>query len=165
VPFLRWLRRALGLALIWLGCNGLDGASWLVGGPVVLAAAAVSLKLAPTIPWRWTVRGALGFGWFFLCESLRGGWGVARHALSPQLRFSPGLVRHPLHLPPGPARLFFCNVISLLPGTAVVEIETDALCAHVLDLSPEAGRELRDLERRVAVLFGVALQRREEVAS
>ena len=100
--------------------------------------------------------GAIRFGGYFLRESLRGGWGVARHALSAPLAISPGLLRHTLHLPPGSARWFFCNTISLLPGTAVVAIEGDSLCVHVFDLSPKSAEELRDLEHRVAALFGLA---------
>ena len=62
------------------------------------------------------------FAGYFLRESLRGGWDVARRALSPALPMSPALVRFLLRLPPGSARWLFCNTISLLPGTAVVAI-------------------------------------------
>lgn len=152
----RFAARAVLMALIWFGFNGADWSSWIVGGPVVIAAAWISVKLLPAIPWHWSVSGALAFAGFFLRESLRGGWGLARHALSARLAISPGLLRHKFHLPPGPARWFFCNTISLLPGTAVVAIEGDSLCAHVLDLSPQSAEELRDLECRVAALFGLA---------
>ena len=144
------------MAVIWLGFNGTDWRSWMVGGPMVLAAAWLSLSLLPAITWHWSVGEAIRFGGYFLRESLRGGWGVARHALSAPLAISPGLLRHRFHLPPGPARWLFCNTISLLPGTAVVAIEGDWLCAHVLDLSPQSAEELRDLEHRVAALFGLA---------
>ena len=87
---------------------------------------------------------------------MRGGWGVARHAWSAPLVISPGLLSHRFQLPPGPARWFFCNTISLLPGTAVVAIEGDSLCAHVLGPSEQSAEELRDLECRVAALFGLA---------
>ena len=110
------------MALIWLGLNGADWSSWIVGGPVVFAAAWISVKLLPAIPWHWSVGGAIAFAGWFLRESLRGGWDVARRALSPKLALSPAIVCVPFHLPSGAARLFFCSAISLLPGTAVVAI-------------------------------------------
>lgn len=137
----------------------------MVGGPVVIAAAWISVKLLPVIPWHWSAGGALAFAGFFLRESLRGGWDVARRALSPQLALAPAIVCVPFHLPPGAARLFFCSAISLLPGTAVVAIAENNLCVHALDYSPRVEEELRDLELRVAALFGLALPGPKEVAS
>ncbi len=153
------------MALLWLGLNGEDWSSWIVGGPVAFAAAWISVKLLPAIPWHWSVGSAIAFAGWFLRESLRGGWDVARRALSPKLALSPAIVRVPLHLPPGAARWFFCNAISLLPGTAVVAITEESLCVHTLDFSPGVEEELRGLEARVAALFGLGLPGPKEVAS
>lgn len=152
------------MALLWLGFNGLDGVSWIVGGPVVLAAAWISVKLLPAIPWRWSPGGALAFAGFFLRESVRGGWDVARRALSPRLPLSPDIVCHRFHLPAGPSRLFLCSAISLLPGTAVVAIADETICVHVLDWTPRVGAELGELERRVGALFGLELMKDKEIA-
>lgn len=163
VPGLRrYLARAIWMALLWLGLNGLDGKSWMVGGPVALAAAWVSVKLLPVVTWRWTLAGALGFAAYFLGESFRGGWDVARRAVLPGLTLSPAIVCHPFHLPSGPSRLFFCSAISLLPGTAVVAIADANICVHVLDHSTSVTEELRELERRVGALFGVELMKEKE---
>jgi multicomponent Na+:H+ antiporter subunit E len=70
-----------------------------------------------------------------------------------------------LHLPSGAARLFFCGTFSLLPGTAVVAISETSLCVHALNFSPQVEEELRELERRVAVLFGLPLLKQDEVNS
>ncbi len=153
------------MALLWLGLNGLDGASWVVGGPAVLVAAWISVKLLPAVTWRWSACGALAFAGFFLRESVRGGWDVAWRALSPRLPLAPAIVCHPFHLPPGPSRLFFCGAINLLPGTAVVSIAEAKVCIHVLDASPRVEEELRALERRVAALFGVEWTRETEVSA
>ncbi|HNQ87436.1 MAG TPA: Na+/H+ antiporter subunit E [Verrucomicrobiota bacterium] len=161
----RCLGRAGGMALLWLGLNGLDGSSWIVGGPVVLAAAWISVRLLPAFSWRWSAGGALAFAAYFLLESVRGGWDVARRAFSPRLALSPAIVCHSFHLPPGPARLFFCSAISLLPGTAVVAIAEESLCIHVLDGSPRVEEELRALERHVGVLFGLELTDAREPAA
>jgi multicomponent Na+:H+ antiporter subunit E len=160
----RCLWRAGWMALLWLGLNGPDGASWIVGVPVVLAAAWISVKLMPSVTWRWSVVGALAFAGFFFRESVRGGWDVARRALSPGLALSPAIVCHPLHLPAGPSRLFFCTTISLLPGTAVVSIAEETICIHVLDWTPRVEEEVRELERRVAALFGLVLMKDKDAA-
>lgn len=160
-PGRRLLTRAILMSLIWLGFTGADWNSWLVGGPTVVAAAWISLRLWPGASWRWSPRGALAFAAYFLRESCRGGWDVARRALSPGLNFTPGIIRHPLRLPAGPARLFFCTVISLLPGTAVVAIQSESIQVHVLDQGPRVHAELRALERRVAALFDLSLSSEE----
>lgn len=161
----RFLARLALMALLWLGLNGADWSSWIVGGPVVIAATWISLKLLPAIPWHWSVGGALAFAGFFLRESLRGGWDVACRALSPKLALSPAILCVPFHLPPGAARLFFCSAISLLPGTAVVAIAENNLCVHALDGSPRVEAELRELESRVAALFGLVLPGQKDMAS
>lgn len=158
----RGLFRTAWMALLWLGLVGWDPSAWVVGAPVVLAAAWISVKLLPAISWWWSPLGAVRFAGYFLRESLRGGWDVARRALSPRLALAPAIVRYPLHLPPGPSRLFLCSAISLLPGTAVVAIEDQHLCVHVLDHTPRVLGELRTLEQRVAGLFGVKLTSTQE---
>lgn len=131
----------------------------------MLAAAWISVKLLPSVSWRWSLRGALVFAAFFLWQSLRGGWDVARRALSPGVALSPAMVFHPLQLPSGPSRLFFCSVISLLPGTAVVAIAESHICVHVLDNSTCVAQELRALERRVGALFGLEPMKEKEPAA
>jgi multicomponent Na+:H+ antiporter subunit E len=153
------------MALIWLGLNGADGYSWIVGAPAVIAAAWISLGLLPTISWHWSAVGAMAFAGYFLRESFRGGWDVAKRALAPKLRLSPGIVCLRPRLPPGPARCFFYGTISLLPGTAVVAIGEDELRVHVLDLAPERAEELRTLENRVAALFRLDLAASQEVTT
>lgn len=158
--FRQGLVRAFWMALLWLGLNGLDGNSWMVGVPVVLAAAWISLMLSPSVSWRWSLRGLLVFAVYFLRESVHGGWDVAWRAIRTGLVLSPAIVCHPFRLPPGPSRLFFCSAISLLPGTAVVAIAESRVCVHVLDHSTSADEALQELERRVAGLFGLELMTR-----
>ena len=161
----RFVARGILMAVIWLGFNGTDWSSWMVGGPMVLAAAWLSIRLLPANTWHWSVGEAIRFGGYFLRESLRGGWGVARHALSAPLVISPGLLFYRIHLPPGPSRLFFCSAISLLPGTAVVAIAESTICVHVLDDSASVEEELRGLERRVGALFALELMREKGPAA
>lgn len=151
--------RAFMLALLWVGFNGMDGRSWLVGLPLVVLATWASFRLKPLASWHWTVGGLLRFAWFFAVESIRGGFDVARRALTPELGIAPGMVAFEPRLPAGAARLFFCNCVSLLPGTCTVGMEPDKVHIHVLDATGDPRRELRRLEEQVAGLFGVPLAR------
>jgi multicomponent Na+:H+ antiporter subunit E len=54
-------------------------------------------------------------------------------------------------------RVFFVNAINLQPGTVGVRIDGDRLRVHALDQSMPVEENLRDLEERVAGLFGVEL--------
>jgi multicomponent Na+:H+ antiporter subunit E len=149
----RFWRQAVLLSLIWLGLNGPDYRSWLIGMPVVLAAAAlgVALRGDRSIRLRW--RGLLPFAAFFVVESLRGGWDVARRVLHRRLPLDPGFVHFSTSLPPGAGRFLFVNVVSLLPGTVSTGIEGDRIVIHTIDVSRGVESDLRDLEQRVAGLF------------
>jgi multicomponent Na+:H+ antiporter subunit E len=62
-----------------------------------------------------------------------------------------------LRLPPGSARTLFIAVISLLPGTLSAELEGRRLRVHTLIQDPAVLENLRELEIRVAALFGLEL--------
>lgn len=154
----RLAARAALMALVWFGLNGTERASWIVGAPIVIAAAWLSARMLPDASWQWSARGALSFAGYFLRESLLGGWDVSRRALSPSLPLSPSAMRYALRLPVGAPRWLFCGTVSLLPGTAVVAIEDDRILVHVLNSEAHAQAELHALEVRVAALFGLQLQ-------
>jgi multicomponent Na+:H+ antiporter subunit E len=92
---------------------------------------------------------------YFAWQSVQGGWDVARRSMTPTLPLAPDLMAHPLSLPPGPSRVFFTNALSLLPGTFGADLRGDVLMVHLLVGGPGARARVRELERRVARLFGV----------
>ncbi len=53
------------------------------------------------------------------------------------------------------AAAFFVLLVSLLPGTAGVDLQGDEVSVHLLDESLGGQDTLRDLDRRVALLFGL----------
>lgn len=142
--------------LWWVLTESYPGA-WGFGLPVALLAALVSFAFRRPDGWRIHLSGVLRFLPFFLWQSLRGGIDVAGRALHPRLPLAPGLLDLTLRLPPGPARVFFADTLSLLPGTCSVHLEQAQLRIHALDAASLREAELRGVETRVAALFGIII--------
>ncbi len=136
--------------------------SWIVGGPVVLAASLVAVHLAPRDRCRWSVIGLLGFGPHFVRSSIMGGIDVAWRSMHPRLPIDPQMIEYPLRLPAGTARTFFMNVVNLLPGTVSADVGKDVLTVHVMDVNQPMQRNLATLEDAVAKLFAMRLNSPEE---
>lgn len=147
------LRRSLELAIIWLILTGAHADAWLPGLIVVVPAAFASLLLPPGQTWNWRLLGLYRFLPFFLRRSLLAGIDVARRALSPTPGLEPGLHHYHWRLATGPARIFFANTVSLLPGTLSVGIGEDKLLIHTLNADQDLDRELTHLETMVTELF------------
>lgn len=158
----RAARRLALFALLWWCLTYDNPGAWTVGVPTVLAATAVSLMLSAA-DWRISLRGALVFGALFARESLRGGIDVSARVLRPKMPLDPTLVHYRLTLPAqGPARVFFANCVSLLPGTLSAAIEHDALTIHALDAAAPLQANLARLEAAVAALFALSLRSQPE---
>ena len=153
----RGLLRAALFAFLWWVLTEGDSRSWLIGVPVVLAAAAATVALNPSSRWRLSLAGLAGFVPHFLWRSIVGSFDVAWRAFHPSLPISPALIRYPLGLPAdGPARVFFAGVVNLLPGTLSAELHDDSMTIHLLNgESPSARADLRRLEQKVGALFGL----------
>ena len=156
---LRALFQIAFFALLWWMLTAGDRRSWIVGVPVVLAATAASIALSPRSRWRINALGLAGFIPYFIWRSMAGSVDVAWRALHPRLPISPALEEYPLRLPPdGPARVFFADVVSLLPGTLSTSLGDHSMTIHILNSeSANASSELRRLERKVGALFGLEL--------
>jgi multicomponent Na+:H+ antiporter subunit E len=148
--------RSLSFALLWwvLAEGRVDG--WLLGTVAVLAATWASLKLLPPGDHPVRIAGLLGFLWFFLWNSMRGGLQVAMLALRGRAALQPGLLELTVALPPGGPRILLVNVLGLMPGTLGVEMRDATLQLHVLDERLPVMAEARALETVIARLFGVA---------
>jgi len=147
--------RASAFALLWLVLAGPSPASWLIGLPAVALATWASLRLAPPLPYRISLRGLLSFIGYFLVESLRGGWDVAMRTLSPRMRIAPGTNRYRCRLPEGLPVTLFAGCVSLLPGTLSQRLDGRQLSLHLLDASEQQEAEFRELERRIAAMLGL----------
>ncbi|MDH3716699.1 MAG: Na+/H+ antiporter subunit E [Planctomycetota bacterium] len=156
-----WIRSAtvrfLPVVFFWWVLTGGDPASLTIGIPTVLLATIVSLWLSPPAPRVWRPNSLWRFVLFvhlFACYSLKGGVDVARRALSPGMPLAPAMLDYSLQLRDGTARVFFANIVSLLPGTLSSDIRGNTLVVHVLDRSLPVFPQLQRLEVAVAKVFG-----------
>lgn len=148
-----FLFRLLGFAALWLVLTRGSVDEWPLGAVIIVAATGASIRLAPPLPWRLSLSGALHFIPFFLFQSLLGGWDVARRAFLPSMPLEPGFVDHTFNIESEAGRVLFTWIVSLVPGTASVRLADGHLTVHVLDRSENSEEKLRHLERYVAALF------------
>ena len=152
--------RALVMAGLWWVLTEGDNTSWIIGAPVIALITAASMMAGQLTPFRLRLRGWLQFLPYFLLNSVLGAADVARRAYGPHVVLNPGFVNHRTRLATEPARVFFANVVSLLPGTLSAELNHDMLVVHALDTSRPVSRDLAVLEDRVAALFAPAVDLR-----
>src|SRR5690554_2629282 len=103
------LVRLIVLILLWLVLSEGEVRYWgvILGG--VVAAALVSLLLAPTTELSLSPVGLARFVPFFLMQSVLGGWDVALRALSRSPRLDPVYVECRLRLDAEPVRVLVAN--------------------------------------------------------
>jgi multicomponent Na+:H+ antiporter subunit E len=112
----------------------------------------------PARSWRIRPVGAIRYAGYFVHQSVMGGGvDVAMRAIKPSLPIDPLIVRYRMRLDPEHARVLFADTVSLLPGTLSSGFEGDSLTIHVLDCELAVEESLRDVEERVAGLFGLQL--------
>jgi len=141
-------------ALWWLLTAG-SVSSWILGVPAVVAAVWASRKLLAEMKISFSLTGLLHFVPYFLLESLRGGIDVALRTLSPRLNIQPEFCQFDITIETPIARVFFCNCLSLLPGTLCVESKADSVDIHSLKQQADIKEDFRKLEHMVCQLFNL----------
>ncbi len=150
--------RLVVFAFAWGLFTGWEAASWVVGVPAVCVAAWLSVALRPPGWVRLSVWGLIRLFPYFVWQSIRAGGDVAVRALRGPAAIDPIVRRVPARLPDTIARVMVANVTTLLPGTLAVDVEGDDYVIHALNGPDEAVvRDVRDVEARVAPVFGQAL--------
>jgi multicomponent Na+:H+ antiporter subunit E len=146
--------RLAWLALLWIILSGAEFRSPAVAALTVIAATIASVSLWTTRAGsvRWARVPALVL--YFARASLVGGIDVARRAFSPTLPLDPGLIRHSTTLGTEDGLVCFVWMVSLMPGTASVGLDGNRLTVHVIDRRMYGEDALRQLERRIAAVFG-----------
>ena len=150
----RLLVRGLMLGALWIILAGPDDpSSWIIGLPAVVAAVGCYGGLSEGSKYRLSMRALALFVPLFFWESFKGGIDVARRVLRPRLDVAPGFFDHRLGLTLPTARVFFIDLVSLLPGTLSADVHGDTLRVHALDSRMNPVPELLRLERVVAAIF------------
>jgi multicomponent Na+:H+ antiporter subunit E len=151
--------RSLILIVLWWILAGGSWSAPLLAAAVIGAALVASFRLTPAISWHLSIRAIGRFIPYFLKQSLRGGLDVAHRALNPRLPIAPETIDFEVALPSNAARIFFCCVASLLPGTLGVTLPADGrMRIHVLDRTSFDAGTLLKLERLVQELFSARMQ-------
>lgn len=143
------------LAVVWVFLTEASASSWLVGLPCILAAFVMHRRICRSSDYSIRLERLPAFSAWFLWHSLKGGIDVARRAAKPRVSLNPGFIDYPLTIPPGQARTFLVNVVSLLPGTLSTDLEGNVLVLHTLDTTVAAHAEIDAAEKRVTSLYGI----------
>lgn len=153
--------RALVLAGVWWALTeGGEGQGF--GLVLALLVAALSLVHTPPAVWVPRMHRMPAFAIYFMLQSLRAGWDVARRTVHPRLPLQPRLLRMTLRLPTGAPIWWLMMVISLLPGTLSVRLDGTELELHCLDCTIDVLTDVREAEAQLAQLFGYTLIERTE---
>ena len=73
----------------------------------------------------------VGFFFFFLYEMLKANIQVAREVMSPKFKMKPGIVKIELEAKTDLEITFLANLISLTPGTLVIDVSDDRKVMYV----------------------------------
>jgi len=154
------LRRGAAYFALWMVIAGADTEDFLPGLGAAALAAWASLRLMPPDPVGGSVRWLAALALFarFVRVSVLAGLDVARRALMPRMRLSPGYVHYRPQLPPSDARSLFLAMTSQMPGTIPSGTEpSGAISYHCLDDSQPVASQLAEEESRLLVALGGAL--------
>jgi multicomponent Na+:H+ antiporter subunit E len=147
---------ALILAGLWAALHSHDPLSWVIGAPMALLGGAVAFVLPGAAAPHLSPIGFFRFGVFALNGVFWGAWDVALRALDPT-KSNPGHLVYRTRLPDGRPRRLFAIAITMLPGTLTARLDGARLQVHALDVTDAVVEELRQLEARIAGLYGLTL--------
>jgi multicomponent Na+:H+ antiporter subunit E len=145
---------------LWLILCGGRLESWPFGLPAVSLAAWLHLRLAAGRQSGLRPLMLLWFLPFFFTKSLGSGLDVMVRVFHPRLPIDPALLVYPFTLRHQGCRILLANCITLLPGTISAQLVDDAIIVHTLDKGLPVLATIRDLEERIAKLYGVDLGER-----
>ncbi|TWX69090.1 Na+/H+ antiporter subunit E [Colwellia sp. C1TZA3] len=160
----RFLIRFTLLSLFWGLLTGWQRSSLGVGIVFIAMASLLSLYLAPQQQqqkrhqWLKNPFSILSFLSYFCVQSLRGGWSIAKLALNPKLKLSPGFIKYHTDLTNDSQVFTFMQVLSLLPGTVSARQSAQELTIHVIDLNTFNQAEIDDCQMRIKQLLGTSVQ-------
>ncbi|WP_306250780.1 Na+/H+ antiporter subunit E [Parvularcula sp. IMCC14364] len=135
----RHIALAIVLGLLWLALSGEE--HW--GNPTLAVFGAGSVLLCvwladragmldrEGVPTR-IFPGILSYMFWLTLEIGKANVAVVRHALSPKLSLSPGMLRVPAYQASDMGKTIFANSITLTPGTVTVDVYEGSILVHAL---------------------------------
>ena len=156
-----WIRVIL-FSIFWALLTGWQLNSWGVGAVFIFMASSLSLYLTAkqrqTEQWLINPTKSVSFLYYFFVQSLRGGWDIAKLALRPKAKLSPGVIVYHSDLVTESQIFTLMQVLSLLPGTVSAKRRGCEITIHVLNLSSFDRAEIDDCQERVMELLGSRAQ-------
>jgi len=144
-------------SIFWLLLTGWQPNSWGVGTVFITMASSLSLFLKnkqQSEQWLIKPTKSIPFLFFFIAQSLRGGWDIAKLALIPNSKLSPGLIIYQTDLVTESQIFTLMQVLSLLPGTVSANRSGREITIHILNLNSFKRSEIDDCQMRVSELLG-----------
>ncbi|MDR6982834.1 multisubunit Na+/H+ antiporter MnhE subunit [Rheinheimera pacifica] len=152
--FIRYSALGGVFALCWAALTG--GRGWWFFLPLCLLLLLwcywAKLSLPPV-----RFKAVPGFLLFFSRQLVLGAWDVAWRALAPSPRLAPQWQPYAISLAQPASQRLLASMVSLLPGTCAVNIETgqpDVLLLHVLDGNANWRSGVAALEQQLTLLLG-----------
>jgi multicomponent Na+:H+ antiporter subunit E len=149
-------------SIFWLLLTGWQPNSWGVGVVFITMASSLSLfltgKQRQSEEWLINPTKSIPFLFYFFAQSLRGGWDIAKLALIPNSKLSPGVIIYQTDLVTESQIFTLMQVLSLLPGTVSANRTGGEITIHVLNLNSFNRTEIDDCQRRVIQLLGSRAQ-------
>jgi len=145
----------LMLALVWCALGGaFTGLNFLTGFIIgFLVLLVVQVKVPSISGYAQRLLRLISFSGFFLREMIKANLRVAYDVITPTWYMKPGVIAVPLLAKTDIEVLFVTSLISLTPGTLVIDVSDDrrVLFIHAMFLQDEdeLRDDLLDLEQRV----------------
>ena len=140
---------------IWCVFDGIKPAGLAVGLVAAGLATWTSLRLQPRSSLRVRIFPLLSLGVHFFRSSIVAGIEVAVQAFRPRLALRPGYVTCACNIPAGTRRDLFLSMISLMPGSVPVAVESDGrVVMHCLDTEQPVAAQMADNEARLVRALG-----------
>lgn len=153
--WLAWatLQRVALFYAVWLVLSGGRGDFLLLGLPACLLAAAVSGAIRRRSGKRVRLVALLTYMPGFFWRSLCGGLDIAWRVVHPRLPVAPAFVRYACREEDEDARVWFCDALSLMPGTLAAGIEGREALVHLLAEDEAMAGKIATEERRIRRVF------------
>jgi multicomponent Na+:H+ antiporter subunit E len=153
-------------SIVWLFLTEWQLNSLMVGSIFIVAASLLSVYLAPkyrhTAQLLKSPKKIVLFLSYFAIQSVRGGWDIAKLALIPTSKTSPGIIHYRTNLIDDSQVFTLIQILNLLPGTVSACRDGRDLSIHVLDLSSFKQSDIDDCQWWVTQLIGTEQERQSE---